>query len=107
RLNISRRRFLTTSAGLAASFVALNEVFRKSAYGEALFRVGKEAGFDHAAFVADGPPPDLFVFDDQCHTVRGYAMKNGSHWAALTLRAIAQGDTARLPNSPFLLNPWN
>lgn len=56
RLNISRRRFLTTSAGLAASFVALNEVFRDYAFGDALFRVGKEAGFDYEAFAADGPP---------------------------------------------------
>ena len=71
RLNISRRRFLTTSAGLAASFVALNEVFRDFAFGETLFRVGKEAEFDHGAFLADGPPSDLFVFDDQCHLVRG------------------------------------
>lgn len=66
RLNISRRRFLTTSAGLAASFVALNEVFRDYAFGETLFRVGKEAGSDYDAFAADGPPRDLFVFDDQC-----------------------------------------
>ncbi|HKY77125.1 MAG TPA: hypothetical protein VJS45_13345 [Acidimicrobiia bacterium] len=71
RLNISRRQFLATSAGLAASFVALNEVFRKSAHGETLFRVAKESGFDHHAFLADGPPSDLFVFDDQIHVTRG------------------------------------
>ena len=71
RLNISRRHFLATSAGLAASFVALNEVFRKSAYGETLFRVAKGSGFDHHAFSADGPPSDLFVFDDQIHITRG------------------------------------
>src|SRR5262245_35218672 len=41
RVNIDRRQFLATSAGLAASFVALNEVFRKYAYGETLFRVAK------------------------------------------------------------------
>src|SRR5437588_11504411 len=50
RLNLTRRHFLTTSAGLAASFVALNEVFRDYAFGEALFRVAKDAGFDHDAF---------------------------------------------------------
>src|SRR5207248_5681225 len=71
RLNISRRRFLETSAGLAASFVALNEVFRRYAFGETLFRVATDAGLDHHAFLADGPPADLFVFDDQCHVVRG------------------------------------
>ncbi len=104
RLNISRRLFLTTSAGLAASFVALNEVFRAYAFGEALFRVGKEAGFDHDAFLADGPPSDLFVFDDQCHLVRGQA---GMGYLPTLLRVVAQGESARLPNSPFVSNPWN
>ena len=104
RLNISRRRFLTTSAGLAASFVALNEVFRDYAFGEALFRVGKEAAFDHGSFIADGPPPDLFVFDDQCHLVRGAGLGVN---IGRSVRAIAQGETARLPNSPFVSNPWN
>jgi predicted TIM-barrel fold metal-dependent hydrolase len=104
RLNISRRHFLATSAGLAASFVALNEVFRRYAFGDTLFRVAEESGFDHAAFVADGPPSDLFVFDDQCHLVRGAGV---GHNVALSVRVIAQGETARLPNSPFVSNPWN
>ena len=99
-----RRQFLTTSAGLAASFVALNEVFKDYAFGDALFRVGKDAGFDHDAFLADGPPSDLFVFDDQCHLVRGGGT---GHSVALSVRAIAQGASARLPNSPFVSNPWN
>src|SRR5215210_3301278 len=42
RLNLSRRQFLATSAGLAASFMALNEVFRDYAFGETLFRVAKD-----------------------------------------------------------------
>ncbi|HZI39467.1 MAG TPA: amidohydrolase family protein [Acidimicrobiia bacterium] len=104
RLNISRRRFLTTSAGLAASFVALNEVFRDYAFGESLFRVGKDGVFDHGAFLADGPPSDLFVFDDQCHLVRG---AGPGHNIGVSVRAIAQGESARLPNSPFVSNPWN
>lgn len=108
RLNLSRRQFLETSAGLAVSFVALNEVFRDYAFGDALFRVGKDAAFDHDSFVADGPPSDLFVFDDQCHLVRG---ADTGAWFGLTggpsLRAIAQGESARLPNSPFASNPWN
>jgi predicted TIM-barrel fold metal-dependent hydrolase len=105
RVNISRRNFLVTSAGLAASFVALNEVFRKSAHGETLFRVAKDSGFDHQAFLADGPPPDLFVFDDQCHLVRGNP--GGGSYAPDLLLVLAQGDSARFPSSPFLGNPWN
>jgi hypothetical protein len=106
RLNLSRRQFLMTSVGLAASFAALNEVFRDYAFGDTLFRVGKDAGFDHAAFVADGPPSDLFVFDDQCHLVRGNYGDLG-HIPALSLRVLAQGEDARLPKSPFVSNPWN
>ena len=104
RLNISRRTFLATSAGLAASFVALNEVFRKNAFGETLFRVASDAGFDHHAFLADGPPPDLFVFDDQIHITRGTP---GGGYAGAAFLVLAQGDSARFPNSPFVSNPWN
>ena len=106
RLGISRRQFLVTSAGLATSFMALNEVFRDHAFGEDLFRVGENPGFDHGAFVADGPPPDLFVFDDQSHLVRGSYGGMG-HLPGLSLRVLAQGESARLPNSPFASNPWN
>jgi predicted TIM-barrel fold metal-dependent hydrolase len=105
RVNINRRQFLATSAGLAASFVALNEVFKKYAFGETLFRVAPEAGLDHHAFLADGPPKDLFVFDDQVHIVRG--SPTGGGYAPDSLLVLAQGDSARFPNSPFLSNPWN
>ena len=104
RLNLSRRSFLRTSAGLALSFVALNEVFKGYAFGETLFRVGPEAVFDHDAFVADGPPADLLVFDDQCHIVRG---QGGIGHVGAALRVLAQGEDGRFPNSPFLSNPWN
>lgn len=104
RLNLSRRDFLRTSAGLAVSFAALNEVFRRKAYGETLFRVRPEAVFDHDAFRVDGPPADLFVFDDQCHLVRGQA---GIGHIGAAVRVLAEGESARFPNSPFLSNPWN
>ena len=106
RVSLSRRRFLATSAGLAASFVALNEVFRDYAFGETLFRVAKDGGFDHDAFLADGPPSDLFIFDDQCHLVRG-SLSGLGYGGGTSLRVLAQGETARLPNSPFVSNPWN
>ena len=105
RVNIGRRQFLATSAGLAASFGALNEVFKRYAYGETLFRVAKDSGFDHEAFSADGPPSDLFVFDDQVHIVRG--SPTGGGFGADSLLVLAQGDSARFPNSPFPSNPWN
>ena len=105
RVNINRRQFLATSAGLAASFVALNEVFKQYAYGETLFRVASDATFDHHAFLADGPPSDLFVFDDQIHIVRGSL--TDPWYAGDSLLVLAQGDSARFPKSPYLSNPWN
>lgn len=104
RLGLSRRQFLRTSAGLAASFVALNETFAEHAHGAELFRVAPDSVLDHDAFLADAPPHDLFVFDDQCHFVRGAAPI-----ARIPpfLRVTAQGESARVPNSVFLANPWN
>jgi hypothetical protein len=67
--------------------------------------VAEESGFDHHAFLADGPPSDLFVFDDQCHLVRGNP--GGGGYAPDSLLVLAQGDSARFPNSPFASNPWN
>jgi uncharacterized protein len=101
---ISRRKFLSSSLGMATCFIALNETFRKQAFGADLFKVGKEGMFDKDAYLADGPPSDLFVFDDQTHIVRG-AGELG-HIGTL-LRVAAQGETARFPNSPFLSNPNN
>jgi hypothetical protein len=66
KLNIDRRHFLRGAGGLAASFVAMNEV-----HG-AYFKVDKEEMFDrekgHSTW--NGAPSNLFVFDDQLHVVR-------------------------------------
>ena len=104
KLNVSRRQFLATSGGMAASFIAMNEVHRASAFGDTFFSVGKEGVYDHEAYVSDGPPADMFVFDDQLHIVRG---QGGMGHIGTLLRAFAQGETARTPNSPFPVNPLN
>jgi uncharacterized protein len=106
KLNISRRHFLATSVGMTTAFVALNEIFRKSAFGADLFKVSKEGMFDPQAAAAGGPPADLFVFDDQTHIVRGQSLAYGYAIGTL-LRVLAQGETARTPNSPFPVNPLN
>jgi len=104
RLNITRRQFLATSA-VWPVFTALNEVFRDYAHDETLFRLRKDSGSDHQAFLAAAPPPDLFVFDDQCHLVRG--SHPGGTYAPTSFLVLAQGESARFPNSPFVSNPWN
>jgi predicted TIM-barrel fold metal-dependent hydrolase len=80
KLGITRRQFLAGSGGLAASFLAINEVF-----GNKFFNVQAIEMFEPAAAAENGPPKNLFVFDDQTHIVRSSTNSpNG-------LRALAQG----------------
>ena len=65
KLGISRRKFLGSSGGIAASFIAMNE-----AHGAEFFKVSKEEMFEPDAHAKNAPPRDLFVFDDQLHTIR-------------------------------------
>src|SRR2546422_901340 len=95
KLGINRRKFLTTSGGMAACFVAMNEVYGK------FFDVDPVEMFEPAASATKAPPEDLFVFDDQTHMVRS-SMRQGR-----SLRAIAQGPGAASFNAGFLTNPFN
>ena len=80
RLGVSRRQFLASSGGMAASFMAINEVF-----GHDFFKVDKAELFEPAASAEKGTPANLFVFDDQTHIVRS------STNSPQGLRALAQG----------------
>src|SRR5579864_3394131 len=82
RLGMTRRRFLETTGGMAASFIAMNEVYGAS------FQVSEAELFEPDAHEENGPPKDLFVLDDQTHIVR--STMNGGN----SLRAIAQGPGA-------------
>jgi hypothetical protein len=90
KLGISRRRFLAGSGGMAASFIAMNEV-----YGP-FFDVDPLEMFIPSAYAAAAPPRSLFVFDDQLHLVRGSRTN-----AATGLRALAQGPTSGMAANPF------
>src|SRR5919205_635954 len=81
KLGVSRRKFLASSGGIAASFLAMNE-----AYGIEYFKVSKDELTEPGARALNGPPDDLFVLDDQLHTVRSSLATSGQ-----TLRAIAAG----------------
>jgi predicted TIM-barrel fold metal-dependent hydrolase len=102
-LGMSRRQFLAGTGGMAAAFLAMNEVF-----GAPFFKVSPVEMFEAAAFAANGAPADLFVFDDQLHTVRSTRRTSG-----INLRAIAQGLTniynpTGLPDELGGVNtPWN
>ncbi len=82
RLGVSRRQFLSSSGGMAAALIAMNEVHGK------FFNVSEAELYEGAAFAQSAPPRDLFVFDDQLHMVRG------SRPSPAGLRAIAQGPTS-------------
>jgi len=54
RLGLSRRRFLSGAGGMAASFIAMNEVFGR------FFDASPVELVEPAAAAERGPPPDLF-----------------------------------------------
>src|SRR5919197_82641 len=91
KLGINRRAFLRSSGGMAATLLAMNEVFGR------FFNVSLVELFEPAAYAAAAPPRDLFVFDDQLHFVRG------SKPSPAGLRAIAQGpsSTPTVKSNPF------
>ena len=93
KLNISRRQFLAGTGGMAAGFLAMNDV-----YGH-MFKVDEVELFEPAAHAKNGPPADLFVLDDQLHMVRS------SMPGPQFFRAYAQGPTAAA-TSPFKSNPF-
>ena len=92
KLHVSRRRFLMGTGGMAASFLAMNEIFGR------FFNVNPIDMLIPEAFAQSGPPRDLFVFDDQLHMVRG-----SRYDAAAPLRALAQGPSS----ASFKSNPFN
>jgi uncharacterized protein len=94
KLGMSRRKFMATTGGMAATFLAMNEVFGR------FFNVRREALFESEAFAADSLPADTFIFDDQLHMIR-----QSNTTTNRALRALAQGYTA--PKPEFLSNPFN
>ena len=93
KLGMSRRRFLQGTGGMAASFLAMNEVFGP------FFKVDPLEMLVPEAYAAAAPGRDLFVFDDQLHLVRG---SRGNSLRAL--RGLAQGPSIGLPSNPFNQN---
>ena len=83
KLSIDRRRFLAGSGGMAAAFLAMNEVFGR------FFDVDIVEMFEPTAYAQSGAPRDLFVFDDQLHMVRG-----SQRAAAQGSRALSQGPSS-------------
>jgi len=91
KLGLTRRQFLVSTGGLAASFLAMNEVFGR------FFNVQQTELTEPSVFAASGAPSNLFVFDDQLHMVRHSRAHGGA------LRATAQGRTT----PGFSSNPFN
>jgi predicted TIM-barrel fold metal-dependent hydrolase len=96
RLGLSRRRFLSGAGGMAASFLALNEVFGR------FFDASPFELLEPAAAAEWGPPRDLFVFDDQLHMVR-----DSQGAVGMPLRAASQGAGAASTAAGFKANPFN
>jgi len=98
KLGMDRRRFLRSTGGMAAAFLAMNEVYGR------FFNIEPLEMFEPAAYAQAAAPRDLFVFDDQLHMVRGnLAGLAGPKNPGGPLRALAQGSSA----SGFRTNPHN
>src|SRR6267142_339311 len=96
KLGMNRREFLSSSGGMAACFLAMNDVYGR------FFNVSRDELFEPEAHAAAGPPRNLFVVDDQLHTTRG-SLSLATFNAISNLRALAQG-----PTTPgFTRNPFN
>ena len=63
RLGLSRRRFLQTSAGMAATMLCFNEVFGKT------YEVDTIEALESAAFDEKWPKGADFIFDNQTHHI--------------------------------------
>lgn len=95
RLGVSRRQFLMGTGGLAAAFLAMNDVYGK------FFNVDRVEMFEPAAYHEHGVPSNVFVFDDQTHLVRT------SNNSPRGLRAIAQGPGPASTAAGYTSNPYN
>jgi uncharacterized protein len=95
RLGQSRRQFLMGTGGLAAAFIAMNEVHGNT------FNVKPVEMYEPAAYAENGLPKDLFVFDDQTHIVRT------STNSPQGLRALAQGPGPVSAGAGYASNPFN
>jgi len=93
KLGIDRRRFLAGTGGMAAAFLAMNEVFGR------FFDVHPIELLEPVAYAESAVPRDLFIFDDQLHMVRGSNKGGGA-----SLRALAQGPSSA---PRFQANPFN
>src|SRR5437899_4344354 len=93
KLGISRRAFLAGAGGMAATFLAMNEV-----YG-AFFKVDRDEMFEDDASDGNRLPKDLFIFDDQLHMIRQSKTEENR-----ALRALAQGYPGA---AEFHTNPFN
>ncbi len=90
RLGMSRRHFLKTTGGMAAAFLAMNEVFGN------FFKVDAAELLEPLAYAQNGIPADVFVIDDHMHMVRSDIIVPN----AMGIRARAQGPTSGLPKNP-------
>jgi hypothetical protein len=93
RLSLDRRTFLAGSGGMAAAFIAMNEVFGH------FFDIDPVEMFEPVAYADSTTPRDMFILDDQLHMVRGSNRSGGAG-----LRALAKGPSAA---PAFKSNPSN
>jgi len=81
---MDRRRFLQTASGMAAAFLAMNEVFGP------VFRVGAlEAAEPGVADARAGDLAGQFIFDAQVHFVKDHSPAGSNPYNMVNLRRVA------------------
>ena len=79
KLNISRRKFLATSGGMAAAFLAMNSVFGN------LFDVSAQEVFESSA-TAEKFPKKPFIFDIHTHQSKREKLSPNRIWFVIEKR---------------------
>jgi hypothetical protein len=82
KLGMSRRQFLASSGGMAAAFIAMNDVFGR------FFNVHPSEMFVKEAYAANSAPANLFVFATISCTSFGRAVPARGTRCAISRKAI-------------------
>ena len=97
RLGLSRRQFMQTSCGMAAAFVAMNEVYATNVFQVAAAEAHEPELMQARAQSLAGQ----FIFDVQTHFVRD-DFEHTNFWASLSSRP-----STRIRSSRQRTRPWS
>ena len=90
KMGMDRRKFLTTSCGMAAAFLAMNKVYGPVFDVSEAEAADREMSDERAKLLSK-----QFIFDDQTHFVRDEFDKKGRRFGRLCVEELESGDDRR------------